>query len=239
MDALTRTLLFVLSIQAVEIIAACLGLYYLKKKSKVNKVTKQLVYLLWVTVFVELIGTYTLIAYFSDYQIFGFVKDTVFERNYWLFNVYLIYSFAFYSYYFSSLHENEKTRKRFYYAIVLFVVTAIINLFFSDTYFTQMDTYIEVAGTLLILVTTVSFYFSLLKSDTILNLKRYLPIYISIGVLVFNLCISPLEIFSQYYKAINPSFVNLRITLLLVANIFMYGMFSLGFIVCSKKSPLI
>ncbi len=239
MDPLTKTLLFAVPIQAVEIIAACSGLYYLKKKSKVNKVTKQLVYLLWITVFIEFIGAYSIVAYYSNYKVFGFVKDTVFERNYWLYNVFFIYSFAFYSYYFSSLHENKKIRKRFYYAIVLFVATAVINLFFSDTYFTQIDEYIEVAGTLLILVTTVSFYFSLLKSDTILNLKRYLPIYISIGVLVFNLCISPLEIFSQYYKAINPSFVNLRITLLLVANIFMYGMFSLGFIVCSKKSPLI
>ncbi len=223
----------------VEILAACLGLYYLAKKPNVSKATKQLVTLLWITVFVELTATYTLVGYYSEYKIFGFVKDTVFVRNYWLYNIFFIYSFAFYSYYFAFLNENKKNKKRLYFLIALFVLFATINLFISDSFFTQIIIFTEVAGTLLILLTTISFYFSLLKSDTILNLRNYLPIYISIGVLVFNLCISPLEIFSQYYKAINPNFVKLRIIFLLVANIFLYGIFSLGFIVCSKKSPRI
>ncbi|MCW8981918.1 MAG: hypothetical protein OQJ83_11085, partial [Altibacter sp.] len=80
----------------------------------------------------------------------------------------------------------------------------------------------------------VLFYFELLRSDMLLQLKHFLPLYISAGVLVFNLCVTPIDIFSEYFKN-NTFLVELKVYVYLYANIFMYSSFIIGFIVCSKK----
>ncbi|MGK0235945.1 MAG: hypothetical protein ACI9EK_002488, partial [Psychroserpens sp.] len=64
-----------------ELIAALAGTYYLKKNAKNNKSEKYLILFLWFTLFVEIIGAYAPVAYFSNYQYFSFVENTVFEDN--------------------------------------------------------------------------------------------------------------------------------------------------------------
>lgn len=71
----------------------------------------------------------------------------------------------------------------------------------------------------------------------LLQLKNYLPFYISVGILAFNVCLAPLEILAEYYNLAeeNNLFVNLRITVMLVGNFFMYGTFIYAFATCCKK----
>jgi hypothetical protein len=68
-----------------------------------------------------------------------------------------------------------------------------------------------------------------------LNLKRFLPLYVSIGVMIFYLCVTPLSIFSDYFNSENSLFVKLQVHLILFSNIFMYSFFILGFYICSRK----
>ena len=110
-------------------------------------------------------------------------------------------------------------------------------MFYYDGFFPSSPKFITIAGTFLLFFSVMFFYFELLRSDLVLQLKRFLPFYISVGVLVFNLSITPIEILSQYFNLEegNELFIKLHINVLLIANIFMYSTFILGFIICSRK----
>jgi len=221
-----------------EIIAAITGSYYIFKKPYAHKVFKYLVYFLWFTVITEIIAMYTTIAYFTEYKYFGFTKDTNFEKNYWLFNIYSLINYSFFLYFFISLLQKDKIKKILNIINIGYVIIGILILIASDTFFIKDSIYTNTLGTILLLFAIILFYFDLLKSDKIINFKRYLPIYISIGVLGFNLCTTPLSIFSIYFERINELFVNVKINIYLFANIFMYSTFILGFIICSKKKKI-
>lgn len=230
-------LLYVAPIFSLEVLAASTGTYYLKKGSLKFKSTEYLVLFLWFTVFVEIVGSYAPIAYFSNYRIFSAVLETPFENNFWWYNIYAALSFSFYVLYFVSFLKNRYWKLVFQVSIVAFLISSILIFIFGGTFFKGFSPYLTIAGTLLLFFSVVFFYFELLRSDLLLQLKRFLPFYISVGVLVFNLCVTPIELFVQYFnlEGGNESFVTLRSNVLLYANIFMYSIFIIGFLVCSKK----
>lgn len=189
---------------------------------------------LWITFFVELTGYYAGIAHFTQYKYFSFVKDTLFQNNYWLYNGYTLLSFSFFIYYFRSFLRSASWRLLLAGFLGFFIFSSILSFFITDTFFTSYSQFVSLVGTLLLSISIVLFYFELLRSDMLLQLKHFLPLYISAGVLVFNLCVTPIDIFSEYFKN-NTFLVELKVYVYLYANIFMYSSFIIGFIICSKK----
>ena len=236
MDYFHKFLFSVIPIYLFELLAALAGTFYLNKKENNNNLNKYFVIFLWCTFFHEIVGAYSPIAYFSEYRYFGFVKGTVFERNIWQYNIYFIISFSFLIYYFKSILSDKKFKKRMGFVNLIYVLGSIIYLFISKDFFTNYSIFTLIVGSLLVTVNILLFYFRLLKTDKVLNLKIYLPIYISFGALFFYLCTIPLELFSVYFKAVNELYVNIRTNVILIANIFMYGTFITGFIVCAKDN---
>jgi len=70
----------------IEWAAFIFSIYYYKKQP--SKPIKYLVMYLGFTIVVETIGFYTFFT--DDWDILSFLKETSFEKNYWLYNVYLI-----------------------------------------------------------------------------------------------------------------------------------------------------
>jgi hypothetical protein len=184
---------------------------------------------------VELVSTYAVIAHYSGYKYLSFVEGTPYEDNKWLYNIYGLVNFTFFTYYFGSFLKGSLVRSIVKYAAISYVLASILYLLFTDTYFIRISQFSNIGGTLLLLAVIFLFYFQLLKSDTILNLKYFLPFYISIGVLIFNLCITPLDIFSEFYLVKNIIFWKIKNIAYLFSNIFMYSSFILGFIICRRK----
>ena len=236
MDLFYRYLLTVIPINLLELTAFAAGIYFLKNRANTSLANKVLIYFLGFTLLVELLAKYAAIAYFSEYEYFGFVKDTLFERTNWIYNIYIIIMYSFFIYYFGSLLISVKTKSIFKKLSFLFIVVSILNLIFSGVFFKSSSVFISIIGSLLLLIVIIYFYFDLLKTDKIINLKKYLPIYISIGILIFILCETPLSIFSQYFKTINKSFIVLKTNILLLVNIIMYGTFITGFIITAKSN---
>lgn len=230
-------LIYVIPIFSLEVAAAFIGIYYLKRDFPKPISTKYLVYFLWLTVFVEVVGAYAPIAYFSDYKIFSVVHGTSLENNFWWYNMYTALGFSFYVLYFTSFLKNRYLKSIFQISVIAFLISSIFVFIFSGTFYEGYSPYLTIAGTLLLFFSVVFFYFELLRSDMLLQLKQFLPFYISVGVLAFNLCVTPIELFIQYFnlEGGNELFVKLRSNVLLYANIFMYSTFILGFIVCSRK----
>jgi len=144
-------------------------------------------------------------------------------------------SFTFYIYYFRSYVKNKLWRNTLNYLIYSYVVFSIINLMVSDIYLKGFSKFSTIVGSLLVFLTIVVFYFEILKSEVLLNLKRFLPLYISIGILIFNLCITPLDIFSEYFESENHFYVRFKANIYLFANIFLYSTYIIGFVICSRK----
>lgn len=227
---------FTVPIVLLELFSGIAGIYYIMKVPAISTSSKLLVAFLWFTFFLEVIGSYSPIAYFTDYRLFSFVEDTAFRKNFWMYNIYAIISPVFFVYYFRFYISNKAQRLILLVLTMLFVVSSVLNLALTDVFFKFESQYVNLAGTFLLIVSISFFFLQLLKSDYILNLKRFLPIYIAVPVMIFYLCVTPISIFSEYFKTStgNNLFVDLHVHILLYSNIFMYSFFILGFIICSK-----
>ena len=235
MDYLFEYFIKVIPTHVLELIAALSGSYYLLKKSNVKKNNKYLVYFLWFTLVVDVFGSYAAIAYFTEYKYLGFIEDTVFRDNRWLYNIYMLLFYVFFIKFFIYHSVNIKLKKLLNIFTIVFIVLAVFNLIISDVLFYKSSTFASLIGTILTLLSIFLFYFDLLNRDKILKLKYYLPIYISIGVLVFVLLVTPIDIFSAYFNKENNIYFKLKGTVLLGVNIIMYTSFTLGFLVCAKN----
>jgi hypothetical protein len=224
-----------LPITLLELLAAIFGSIYLNRKKITQKPERLLVLFLWVTFLVELIGAYAPLAYFSGYKYLGFVEGTVYSDNFWLYNILILITYVFYTWYFRWYLKNKRWRLILGLLILIFLITTVINLFTSDVYYTGFSQFSMFSGAIMLFLSVGLFYFELLRSDIMLYLTKFLPFYISVGALILHLCITPIDFFSKYFSAANNVFVNLRVTILLYANIFMYVTFILGFIVCSRR----
>ena len=237
MDYLNEYLFKVIPIKGLELLAAIAGSYFLRNKTNTSKVNKYLVWFLWYTFINEVIGSYGSIAYFTNYEYFGFIKDTIFERTYWIFNIWQLLFYSFFIYYFRELLLNYSFKRILRIALILYVIFWVVNLIYDNLLFEVSSLYNGLVGSIFLLMAIILFYFDLLKSDRVLNIKKYLPIYVSLGVLVFSLCTTPLDIFAQYFNTENNIYIKLRASVLLFVNIFMYGAFIIGFLVCVKNKP--
>lgn len=220
-----------------EFIAVIAGVFYLKKTPAATKASKLFVKYLILTLVVELIATYAVIGYFSDYKYFSFIKGTDYVRNNWLYNIFTPISVSFLTYFFISQTKKERLLKITYKVIALYLLGVIAYYFFYVTFFTSYSIYTELIGCLLVLTSIVIFFFEVLRSDLILNIKKMLALYIAVGVFLFQLCTTPIFLLSDYFRTStgNYLFIELQINVVLFANIFMYSCFTLGFLICSRK----
>ena len=225
---------FVVPIYLLEFLAALAGTIYLRKGKTTHQSTKYFVWFLWYTLFSELFSNYGVIASFTEFEYFSFIEGTVFQRTKWVYNIFTLVSSVFLTVYFSMYVKSVLWKKFVKILCLLFVVSSVFHFCFTDVFFKEDSKYVNLVGTFLVFMSVVVFYFEILRTDVLLNLKRYLPVYISIGVLVFYLCMTPLSIFSEYFNKKNITFVELQSHLVLYSNLFMYSFFILGFYICSK-----
>lgn len=193
------------------------------------------VWFLWFTFFVELTGTYAGVAYYSNYEIFSFVKGTLFAGNYWLYNISSIVAFVMYISLFTSIIKKTRRRKALKLCLLLYVLGCIINLLLTEVYFRAHSTFTFFVGTIIVIVAIGWYYFELLKSNKILAVWTSIPFYISIGALVYHLGFVPLVIYSSYFRNSSPEFVKIYIFILFGINYFLYSLYTLGFLICSRK----
>lgn len=222
----------------VEFLAAVAGSYYLFKTPHTQKIIRLFVYFLWLTVFVEIVGLYTVYAYFSDYKNLEFLRDSPFERNYWLYNSFNVLSSTMYFFLFILQLKSFKVRRVLTLVVFIFQVTVIIDLIYSGIFFIAYSAYASVGGTLIMVICIMAYYYEMLKSDKILHFYKNLVFYVSIGVLIWYLVVTPLFIYSKYFTMASPDFVEMYGLIIIVSNVFMYGMFITGFIISAGRSKL-
>lgn len=191
-----------------------------------------MVWFLGITLFSEISGWYT---YFVEDGFLDFLKGTLFEKNYWLVNIYAVLSYLFYINYFKWYLNAKKSILVLNWASILFVTASILELNFSAGFFERFMPISNILGTLLVFMSIAFYYLELLKSDQILKIHKSLPFYVSVGALLFHLCTTPLFIYSAYYSIlIDPSFVSLYRQIIFSSNYFLYSTYILGFLICYR-----
>lgn len=216
-----------------ELGAAMAGTYFLRTVKNYKPETRLFVIYLWVVVIVEFVGLYPTLAYLSNYKILGFVEDTPFARNYWWYNIYHIIKYSIFFRFFIGQLDNKKNQRILYFMSIALIISFVINYIISDSFW-NTSFYVTIVGSLYLLVLILLYHFSLLKSNKILVVKSSIEFYISIGLMVWHISITPVLIYNKYFSLANPAFIKLHSNLLILLNIFLYGLIILGYLVCAK-----
>ncbi len=219
-----------------EIFAAIAGTVYISKY-RGDKATRYFVYFLWVTVFVESVGTIP--RFINKFEFLFLLKGTFLEKNAWLFNLYTIFSYYIYFVFFKMNIKKKFTRELVNIASLLFVLANVLNLIFSDVFFETHSSVTMISGTILLLIIIALYFFQILQSDEILNFGKSIVFYIAVGALIMHLCITPLFIYSRFFSMEkSPTFVKVYTLIIPIAIIFTYTCYTIGFVVCLRQKRL-
>ena len=215
--------------------AAISGLYYFQKKPT-DKAVGFFSYFLLLTFFVEVLALIPTIIYWNESL--HFLKDTFLYNNFWLYNPYLIVSFIVYILYIKWNISNIKIRQLIDKALFSYGVICIFNLIFSDVFFKSYSLVTNILGNLLLVGVIFYYYFEILLSSKILNIKREISFYISFPALLFFLTTTPILIYYKYYTTQSPEFIKLSRSVLIGLSIFMYSAYSIAFLsLANKRKP--
>lgn len=218
-----------------ELGAAISGIICLRRTRNSKPIDKLFVYYLWMVVFVELVGFYPIYGYFTNYETLPFIKDTPFQYNYWWYNIYNIIKFSILFIYFLKHLKDLQARWLLTLLSIGFIFSAVINLIVTDVLFLKSSAYTFIGGTIILVLMILIYFYQLLKSNQILYFYNNISFYISIGLLIWHLTVTPLFIYNNYFSNENPVFLSLHIWLLRIVNIFLYGFLIAGFFICSER----
>ncbi len=219
----------------VEIIAAISGSYYISKTN--NAVVKIFVYYLWITVFVEIIGFYGyLLLNNYDNSWYITLKNSVFCSNIWLYNISDFLAIGLIGLFYANLMTSRVFKNIIRVIFITYALFAFGFFTFTDAFFVKSLPYTFIMGTASICVYVILYFIELMRSDELLNFYKLPSFYISVALLIFYLCCTPLFIFDSYFYAVNTNYVEFRGKFLLFINIFTYLCFTFGFWYSLKKS---
>jgi hypothetical protein len=214
----------------VEILAAlAVSIYVYKSRDKTSRL---FAYYLWITVFVENLALYArLMRYNYDNEFFILIKNSSFCTNHWLYNIRSLIIIVILGEYFRRLVTKTNYQKSIKYLVIIYLAFSIFYYTFSNAFFYNGIPYDFMLRTFLIVFFVCLYYLELLMSDKIINFYKDKHFYISSSLLLWSLIITPLFIFSDYYKLSNPDFIYFRQLILLSSNIVVYLCFTIVFLI--------
>jgi hypothetical protein len=229
---------FILPVSILEIIAAAVGTY-LFFKNKIKRPHTWVVYYLWLMILVESYGFMVGLSKQTNYEYFAFLKGTFFQSINWAYNIFIVLSTVLFIAYFLNFIKSQSERIFIQIFTVSYILLALILNTDIDSLQLSINPILLFTGSILLFITILLFFLNILKSEQIINLKTYFPFYVALGYLFFLLSTTPIDIYIKYYDIeLNESYVNLRASIYLYINLFLYSTITLGFILCfwKKKS---
>lgn len=222
-----------ITIKGLEILAAIIGIICYKKFKGSHE--RFFIYFLIYILFVENIGSYTI--YISENKSLNWIKEaiagTVFQKNYWWFQIFwVINSTLFLCYYFRKNLNNIQSKKLFaFVGYSFFIVSFFLVVLKWETLKYGLIKILDLLSFLTIFFLISNYFFQTLKSEKILKFYYNLTFYISCAFIVFIILITPLTFFESYFNTSDWSYIILKWQILFLANAFMYITFIIGLIV--------
>lgn len=168
------------------------------------------------------------VCYLITIAVVSILAREIFDRNNaWLFNIYTFFEFNFVALIYRSLLKKEISKnvlKSFWISFNL--------IYFSSFYFLFLYKLTVIIEALINSIFVILFFSELLKSENILNYKKILPFWLSVGFLIFYLTSIPFFILSYL---VVPTYAIEEFKILYSLIIFLHVCFSYGLLRCKSK----
>ncbi|GGK38235.1 hypothetical protein E2488_10325 [Gramella jeungdoensis] len=171
------------------------------------------------------------IAYSLLTEISAFIIGVLLRINTFpIYNTWNLMNHFFYLFFFLHLLQNSLKRKILKFIIGIYAVfTAVVISFYVD-FLSKFLSINSVIGSILIVISIMIYFSELLQSDEILNLKKSIYFWISLGVLLFNIGFIPVYIIAEFIV-----FGGVFKIITFFLNLLMISCFVTGFIVSKKE----
>ena len=217
----------------------CIGLkYYFKFRNSLKTEMKVFIFYLCFIFIIDTIGLYPIWAFYDHYETFPFLKDSPFHRNFWLYNIVRVINYLVFGYLFSSqIQKLQKfhLKKILNGILILFAIYSLVCYTTFGNFLYAEEFSVILFGTIIVFFCLIAYFFEVLLSDRILILTSDALFYFGTAVLLWQLCVVPLKIYTSYFNKENPEFIKMYGSALMYANIFLYSMFIIGFYVEMKS----
>ncbi|MFT5891193.1 MAG: hypothetical protein ACI9Y7_001294 [Dokdonia sp.] len=230
-----------------EIVAAVVATitFIINPKSKDKSLLYFTIYL-WFVVLVENIGLYPKYICNHKYDESGFFANNIdLIKNFWIYNIYTVIAYSFFSIYFFKQFADNKLLKKVKLFLCFFLIFSMSYMLWTGVFIRSYSKFIELLGLVIYLISVGYYYYKLLTSNKILSIGKSLPFFISISTLLFFLTMTPLFLSSEFISIREAVFTKYYRIIITYANYFLYGMFIFGIVKCywfkksqSKKSSL-
>ncbi len=213
-----------------ELIAAVAGLWYLVKIKPRSPEERFLPYFLILIFLLDFFGLfYAMYGHLYDFRYVEFIKDTAFVSHFWISNCMVLFLTTGYVYFYLLILKG--TRIKFLLKILFTVfILASIYAFATSGFFDTINSYSYIFGGFLICIAVVSYFLEMLQSDKITQFYKDLTFYVSVGLLIYYLSITPIYIYQSFVQT-SSEYWEIYNVILKSLNFFLYSMFTIGFIV--------
>lgn len=211
-----------------ELAAALAGSYYWLKTK--DESVRPFVWYLWFTVVVETLAMYTYLYNNFDNSFINWIENSIFFRNIWLYNIYYAVSLVLIGMFMIRNTKNDTSHKIIKIIVVVCSLFTISYFSISGKFFEMELPYDLAVQTFSIFIMVLLYLRELMQSEQILDFYKSHVFYISLGLLLWHICLTPLFIFDDYYDAINLEFGAFRTIFLDTFNIILYSCYVFAFL---------
>jgi hypothetical protein len=114
----------------------------------------------------------------------GLITSQIHWQNLWMFNFFTCFEFLFYTYLYTKLIQNNKWRRVMRYAMMVYPVLFLINIFFIEG-FTRFHTITYRIGSVMVVFWCCLYFRQLLQSPGYTAVFRIPAFWLSTGLLFF------------------------------------------------------
>lgn len=164
------------------------------------------------------------LAYVVVHETMGYFVGS---NNLYIYNVYIILSFAFYLFWFYLILKHK--RMIIALSIVFFISVCIAVLF--ENFWNDLWKIPSITGTIIVLINSTLFYRSLLNKAEVVDYQKSQEFWIVTGLLIFYIAFLPILMF---WRFIDNTSLPFRI-IITVLNIILSGCFIMSFLCLRKK----
>jgi len=150
-------------------------------------------------------------------------------KSFFVYNTYYLVSILFYNYLFKA-YLNLKNIKIILNALTVgYIIFIILNHFLRQDYYHTFQSYSSIYFGFFVVIAIVSYFVESLNSDKVLYAKKSVLFWVSLGLLLFQVGIIPINIFGELFN-----FSGIYDYILLTLNFILYGCMIIGFMVSER-----
>ncbi|WP_149025889.1 hypothetical protein [Polaribacter sp. BM10] len=159
-------------------------------------------------------------------------------RNTWVYNFLTLVEFNFLLFFLRDILLFTNTKKYINYFIIgfnaIYFLTSIFYLF-NNTYLITYNSIASISGGVFITLSVFLFFKDFINSDKILNFKKSLPFWISVGLLIYYLGSIPATLMMNAFQSLKRADHSFILSINPFLALLMYSIFIFGALWSQKK----